>query len=440
MKLRLRTTASLMPAFTSKPWVPCFALFLVFSCSSALAQSSTAGAANPIDRYRAAEKTLAAHTKEYDFLHDDSPAAIAALKAMWAASADAVIEQLASNPKTSATDIDRTVCQLEPEAYRCNIQGPVAPEDVVTSSDVIQLGAESFAVSQFNGEVGTVFIVGPREGKPALLWSISSTLPQSLDRQGIIGAWRVERAGGACRDKGTKFKPGQCGPLYASLGVLPADAEGRPRFYINGGYAQMMGATIGEQATVWRWNGVAAELLWEDWYDFMIDQAHGSKFKDGILTFEAKEDFRTFFGCGSCEARQMQRRLRVTPGGIEDLGKVSLRPELDLIDELFWRLARGQSTADIASPQVAMLLKPQIADAKRESRKIARNWLSVGMLGDVAHERTGDLDRVCFTADDIGRITFTIQENQGKPFYLSHAEEPPGNYGDCAKPLAALAK
>ncbi len=420
--------------------LPYFVLLFALPCSRASGQISAASAADPIARYRAAEKTLAAHIREYDFLHDDSPEAIAALKAMWAASADAVIEQLATNPKTSAADLDKTLCQLEPEAYRCNIKGPVAPEDVVTASDAIQLGVGIFAVSQFNGEVGTVFIVGPREGKTTLLWSISTAVPQPLDRHGLIGAWRVERAGGACRDKGTKFKPGQCGPLYASLGLLPADAQGRPRFYIDGGYAQMLGATVGHQATVWRWNGDAAELLWEDWYDFMIDQARGSEFKDGMLTFEEKEDFRTFFGCGSCEARQMQRRLRVTPAGIEDLGKVSLRPELDLIDELFWRLAHGLSTADIASPQVAMLIKPQIADAKRESRKIARNWLSVGMLGDVAHQRAGDVDQVCFTADDIGRIYFTIQENQGKPEFLSHAEEPPGNYDDCAKPPADPAK
>ncbi len=313
-----------------------FAVLSVLSGTLALAQS-------PIERYRAAEKILKAHTP-IDFLHDDSKEAVKALNAMWADSADATIDFLASNPNASPADLRQFLCKLEPEAYQCNHAGASTPDEVDTTNDVIQLSPGTLAISQFDGEVGTVFVLGPKNGKPALLWTISSALAQPTDKLGLIGAWRPERAGSLCRVTGTHFKPGQCGPLYASLGRLPPDAEGNPRFYIDAGYAQGMGATIGKQATVWRWNGNAAELLWEDWYDFMIDQSGDVSFENGILTFEQKDYFRTFFACGGCEERQELRRLRLMPSGVEDLGKVSKTPELDLIDELIWRIAKHRPT------------------------------------------------------------------------------------------------
>ena len=387
----------------------------------------------PVERYRFAEKMLERHKQEYDFLHDDSPEAVAALKSMWAASADAVVQFLTNRPAATPADISQALCQLEPAPAGCEMPTP-------DRSNVAQLGPQLFVVSEFSSEVGTVFVVGLRDGKPELLWSIGSAAAQSNDRRGLIGAWRAERAGGACRDKGTKYKPGACGGLYADLGLLTPDGDGRPRFYVNAGYAQLMGATVAHQTSVWRWDGDSATLLWIDLYDFMIDQNRSVEFHDGILSMEEKDEFRSFYSCGSCEARQMLRRLRITPNGVEDLGKVTTTPELDLIDEVFWRLAYGKPTEDIASPQVAELLKPQMAAAKRKSRKIAHDWFSTGMLGDVAYTHDGNVERVCFTADDIGRLYFTVQQFAGKPVILTHVEQPAGTFDDCPKSETGSAK
>ena len=170
-----------------------------------------------------------------------------------------------------------------------------------------------------------------------------------------------------------------------------------------------MGATIGKQTSVWRWEGDTARLQWIDWYDFMIDQKIGTEYADGMLTVGEKDEFHSFFGCGSCEARQMVRRLRITSTGVEDLGKLSMTPELDLVDELFWRLANNRSTADIAAPQVSRLLRRQILAEKAESKKIAPNYFSTGMLMDISIKQEGDLKHLCFTVDgDIGRLYFTL--------------------------------
>jgi len=181
------------------------------------------------------------------------------------------------------------------------------------------------------------------------------------------------------------------------------------------------------------WDGESAKLLWIDWHDFMIDQKIGTEFVNGILTIGEKDDFRTFYGCGSCEARQMVRRLQVNPDGIVDLGKITTTPELDLIDELFWRLSNNSATADIANPAVSRALRPQIMSAKVESRKTDPKWFSVGMLGDVSVRLDGSSENVCFTADDIGRLYFVIAKNQtGNPRLIS-VTQPDGNYDDCPK-------
>jgi len=82
------------------------------------------------------------------------------------------------------------------------------------------------------------------------------------------------------------------------------------------------------------------------------------------------------------------QRLRITPDGVDNMGKQSTMPELDLIDELFWRLSEGKSTANIATLQVSQLLRPQIVDAKRESHKIEPNFFSVGVLDDFSVHRS----------------------------------------------------
>lgn len=381
----------------------------------------------PAERYQEAKHRLESHSPNQDFLDDDSAAAVQALADMWRATSDAVINLLVQQPGATTQQISLVLCKLDGPSTDCKgNNGPVP--------DVIQLGPQLFVAALFSGEVGTVFVVGPRNGKPTLLWSIEDAAPQPADPRGLLGAWKLDRAGGKCRDTNSEHKPGTCGPLYAALGLLTPDANGYPRFYISAGYAQIMGATIGKQASVWRWAGDRADLLWIDWYDFMIDQRLGDHFKDGILSFGEKEEFRSFFACGSCDGRAVVQRLRITPNGIDNLGKQSTMPELDLIDELFWRLSEGRSTADIATPQVSQLLRPQIVDAKRESHKIEPHFFSVGMLDDFSIHRSAQGTKVCFTADgDVGRLYFNLEKAANGKRRITHVAQPTGNYGVCAK-------
>jgi hypothetical protein len=407
------------PMFIWREFV--LSLLLLFGASCTLATSQSA-----VQRYRDAAKVFRDHTQG-DFLHDDSPAGIAALQSMWSASAESVVQLISRNPDATSKDVEAALCDLPSSAGDCG-------EKEGAQRSAVALEPHLFLASQFSGEAGTVFVVGMHAGKAAQLWSIDSAAPEKADPQGLLGAWRADRAGGHCREKDSGHPPGTCGPLYADVGLLTPDAGGRPRFYIDAGYAQIMGATVGHQTSVWRWDGETAHLQWIDWHDFMIDQKIGTEFKNGVISIGEKDDFRSFYGCGGCEARQMVRRIRVTPTGVEDLGKVSTTPELDLIDELFWRLANDRPTEDIAAPEVSRLLRPQIATAKEDSKKIDPKWFSTGMLGDVFIKRDGEFEQVCFTVDgDIGRLYFSLKHAPGIKPRIVKVSQPNGEFGDCPR-------
>lgn len=401
---------------------------------SALATPRLGGQAQTaVQRYREAQKVFQAHS-DGDFLHDDSTTAVNALADMWAASAQAAVQVLSARPDAPAKDIGTALCGLVSSSGDCGLKDGAR-------ESVLSLAPRLFLVSQFSGEAGTVFVVGFREGRPALVWSINSAMPQQADPHNLVTAWRADRAGGACREQNSGHPAGTCGPLWADIGLLPPDANGRPRFYVDAGYAQIMGATIAKQTSVWDWEGDAAHLLWIDLYGFMIDQRIGTQFTNGVFSIGEKDEFRSFYACGSCEARQIVRHLRITPAAVVNLGKTSTTPELDLVDELFWRLANNRPTGDIASAQVAELLRPQILAARIDSRKIDPSFFTTGMLGDVSVTHAGSQEHLCFTVDgDIGRLYFTLQTSPGAQTRLVDVTQPSGEFGDCPKQSSEMSK
>ena len=185
------------PMLTNR-WLVTPLFLLATSHLSLLAQ----GAAQ---NYRAAAQQFRAHTKG-DFLHDDTTDGIEALARMWDASAQATIQVLLTKPEAGARDLNAALCKLESDTSDCG-------EKDEARSSVVAIGPHLFLASQFSGEAGTVFLVGFREGKPVLLWSINNAPPQKIDPRDLLGAWKAERAGGKCREEGSGHPPGTCGPL-----------------------------------------------------------------------------------------------------------------------------------------------------------------------------------------------------------------------------------
>ncbi len=338
---------------------------------------------------------------------------------MWSAIADLIVERRSQKPKVSAHDLSHELCLLtvEPmpaEAIQQTDEEQCQPE----SRDrglVLDLGHDLILAAPFNGEAGSVFLLGPTGRGLGILWSIANTAPQPNDPHDLVGAWKPDRAGEACRDEGTIHKPGSCGPLYASLRLLPPDSSGRPRFYIDAGYAQSAGFTIGKQTTVWTWNKDHAELQWSDWYDYMIDQSQGTAFANGILSVASKSEFQNFYSCGMCAERQVVHEVLIEPTGVRDLGSKSMVPELDLVDTLFSAIIHKRPTSQIASSQVTALLRPQLLHT------------SAGMLDGslVTHTATGAT--VCLDADEIGQFEFTLRRTRDGGYYVSHGRHLDGS-------------
>ena len=390
-------------------------------------------AQSPEDRYMSAKSAFAAHSD--GFLTDGSPEAVVAIKQLWAAIADLVIQRRTVDPKISAIAIDHDLCLLTfepnpPEAVQVTAEDECRAIDSHRNT-VLDLGHDLFLIAPFTGEIGTVFLVGPKGGKLAVLWSIDETAAPSNDPHDLIGAWKPDRDGRNCRDDKSTHKPGACGPLYAALGLLPPDAEHHPRFYIDAGYSQQIRGTIGKQTTIWVWTGAAAELLWSDWHDAMIDQSRGTDFGNGILSVVSKTDYRSFFACGSCEGRQLEHDVLIEPTRIRDLGTHPLVPEVEVIDTLIYRIAHGQSTARLASPKVAALLRRQLRDSKTESAKIAPGWFSIGMMDDWLVTVTSKSTLVCITPDDVGQLTFTLRRTLNGGYFVASVKQNSGD-SECA--------
>jgi hypothetical protein len=133
--------------------------------------------------------------------------------------------------------------------------------------------------------------------------------------------------------------------------------------------------------SVWEWDGAQAILRANREYGYVTeDDMHACRatFDGNLLRVRTKEALRCLFVTFPEPESAAEWRVRVTPQGIEDLGTRKLHPELDLIDELYFRLAHHQPATDLATPAVTSKLA-QKADSSRELMdwKLAGNRLCV---------------------------------------------------------------
>jgi hypothetical protein len=364
---------------------------------------ATSLAQAPAERYLKAEQLWLSHRPDGMTWDDDSPEAKAAIETMWDAVIDAANDYLVAHPAATPHQVESALTVIKPL---------VDPRtEVELNVTALKLQPELFAISFSNYTASIVFVLQPQPGKRQV-WRIDQATMQRKDPSGFLRAWQSARAADACRDKEPKAAYGTCGPLNANVGALPNEASGAPRFYINASYSKDMGALFLDQTSVWRWNGDHAELLWIGAYNLSADGEESDiLYRNGKLSILEKRFQRTFGSCNSCFEPTTLHRLRITSDSIEDLGETSRAPELDLIDELFWRIAHNQSTSSIAIPQVVASLREPVLEAVANSKKIDPTFIYVGMLADWSVVPTSNGSSVCFTSDDLGRLTFTLRGN-----------------------------
>jgi len=265
---------------------------------------------------------------------------------------------------------------------------------------------------------GTVFVLAPVRGGLAPAWSIDRAGAVAAGHTAPLEAWHADKAASNCeRGKGT------CGPLQVDdLGVLPADAQGRPRFWILATYASFAGSTVGGQFSLWSWNGTAAEPLVVQRFAYTIEQrAPVIAVDGGAIRLRGKASFDHFFGCGACEERQMEWRFGIDANGVRSEAPRSLVPELDFIDRLLGLALKAVPPPSLAAPAAARDLRALALKHRAEDADGAY----YGMLTAWKLKRTGARRELCLGTDAFTRL-FTL-EGSAPNFRLVAAKTLPGD-------------
>ncbi len=241
----------------------------------------------------------------------------------------------------------------------------------------------------------------------------------------ILKAWSANGARGNCRADSGDGHEAECGPLYASFGMLPPDSAGHTRFYVDATYVQEMGETVGGQLSIWRWDGGAAEPLVVELYDTMIDEPVRARLEGTVLKVREKEQFRTFIACGGCLGRQVDHIFGVGPDGVRDMGRVSVTPELDAVDAAFDRLHRNLPVDGLAAPRAARVMEAMLRNTSEPGD--APSEFSLGMLtGDLLRPGKGGATELCFSADSTDTYVFTLERRGGRAFIAAARRDPTG--------------
>jgi hypothetical protein len=291
-----------------------------------------------------------------------------------------------------------------PNATHVEVHPKLGKRDIPLAFNFAHLGHGAILVATRDVEVGTVFIIAPRDGKLRPIWSVTGAQPSAgLARGSALHDWSAD-----CSVHFPKQK--DCRPLSGMIGVLPAKADGTERFYIDATYAQDAGATVANQFTLWDWNGAKATPRYVKIYFIMVEQPAGVRQQGDTVILRMKEDWTHFYSCGQCNGRQRDLTLRLTPTGVRESGARSIYPELDRIDRLIDRILAGKPAGDIASPQAIAMVRSQISDniAQMKDPKQAETAQLLGMVMNYRITHGKRATEVCLDLDSDISNRFTL--------------------------------
>jgi hypothetical protein len=306
-----------------------------------------------------------------------------------------------------------------PSAGSDEIKAALGNLDSSLSVDSLRLDDHALVISTSQGEMGNILVTAFESGRYETMWNIKSPGQGALDKFPELAAWSPDGASSKCYRLRAEKDWWRCGPLFGKAERLAPDSKGHDRFFIAATRAQEAGATVGAQLSIWEWDGKNVHPLLVKSYVYMIDQTEGARVDGEFLRVREKKEFRTFFGCGGCEGRQMEWTIRVNGAGIEDLGTKSVMPELDLVDEVYFRIEHAMPTTGLASPQVVTALRKTISNIESgDTRPNKEKYPSLGMLAQwkVAHE--GNTTKLCFSTDFQSPCVFTIHTS-GETLFLA---------------------
>ena len=342
--------------------------------------AGTAGAGTP--EYEAAKK--AAIADSYGFAIKNSRPAVAALNRLWSILAEQALAAMRANPKAPKA-VATALTAFDPNAW----------------GEIVPMRGGLSLLSLRAGEIGTVFLIAGIGPDARIVWTPSQVDAAAVRKFPLLAAWRTENARTDCSRRAPYGAGGTCGPVDAIAGSLPADSQGRARFYLDATYAQGAGMGVSAQMSVWQWNGKTAEPLLLVPYDYMIEDT-ATRLDGNILRFRQKDEYKTAYVNAPDVGKQMDWRIRIDPDGVHNLGASPVGVEYALADNALWAALKRQPTDGLMSAPVAGKLRDLLAALPADDRK--KDFAPLGELLTRTLYRSGDRTVVCWATEGLDEV------------------------------------
>lgn len=355
--------------------------------------------------YRQAIEHVRKHAREYWL--DGTPQGERALSHAWTLLADWTAAYLNEHPKATP----KLLKHASPDG----------------NLDVVPLGPRTMLVSDWAGDAfGTIFIVDGSDGPFRPKWSIRGR--KAREAFPLLDAWTAKGAQQDCRDAVGDADWLRCGSLDGTVVRFPDDAQGHPRFYVEGRYIELAGNTETKQMSFWTWTGATAEPQLATTFDVNLED-DPTRLDGDVLKVRIGENYRVISPWWDHLDRQLDWEFRIGPERIEDLGKkpVAPEPEVEAVDEVLFRVAHHLPADDVATREVQAAVGKVIDDARRD---YPGGEPSLSMAGSPTVRHQNGLSLVCLPTDeDAGNVTFTLAGS-----FVSDISAAPNDTGNFCPP------
>jgi hypothetical protein len=332
-----------------------------------------------------AAANLAKHSDGFSL--DESPDAVPALNALWVAMQAWAVDYLNRHPKATPHDVEADAPIIDPD----------------NSFKAASISPGLYGISVRYLQIGNVFLVGQHNSGNAVLWDIRNSEPPHT----LIG-WNTKAA-----------RPcSKCRAAYGEIHPLPADNAGNSRFYVDGGYAQEAGAAYGKLLSIWVWNGKTAQAALRKDYAVTADDEE-LFYAGNLIKITVKDEYRMMFSCGACSGRQLHWTIRIGRDRVDDLGLKPDIPEMDTVDEVFFRLWKSKPATSLAAPPVLAKMKAIVDHARKLDQK--NPDLGLLTMTTVEQRKGSSILTVSINNEDALQMRFTVERKNGG-FYLSRLE------------------
>ena len=335
-----------------------------------------------------------------------NPAIEALLSDLWSLAGRWSAGQLAGHPDESAEELAGAMRRLAPE-----------PSLRISAVRLASGSAAAYALAMTPASYGTLLVVARQpDGSFKVVWNL-----HELAAKHAAAADEIARWGELTRGFGN-------GPLAGSVHALPPARNGHARFYVGAMSRPGAGGTFPAQISVWEWDGREPKVLFIKSYLVALETTGGTALKADRLELHTKESFERFFSSDPSPDPEAVWTLRITPDGVEDLGRRYLTPpELAAADELVDRMAKHRDVSDLAPLGVIRRLGQALEE-------YGINESGIYMLDSYNVEHQGGRTVLHLRAIDFPPLDLTFENRAGHLFATgleipgdsdSETQEPP---------------